>query len=181
VNLEPELIPEPLWGISAARLLGRKSKAWREIRSGPLAAGGGACAACGETPPGGKFMVCDELWSYDEQQETATLASVRILCPACDHARHFARAGQLGAGADALRALARVNGISEEKARAMQAETLKIWRKRSRLAWTVRVDQTLLDGYPALAVLSGQRGVPGQGRDKVNLADRQAARVRLRS
>jgi len=76
---------------------------------------------------------------------------------------------------------ARVNGISEEKARAMQAEALKIWRKRSPLAWTVRVDQTLLDGYPALAVLSGQRGVPGHGRDKVNLADRQAARVRLRS
>lgn len=67
--------------------------------------------------------------------------------PACDHARHFARAGQLGAGADALRALARANGISEEKARALQAEALKIWRKRSRLAWTVRVDQTLLDGY----------------------------------
>jgi len=89
--------------------------------------------------------------------------------------------GSWGAAADALRALARVNGISEEKARAMQAEALKIWRQRSRLAWTVRVDQTLLDGYPALAVLPGQRGVPGQGRDEDNLSDRQAARVRLRS
>jgi hypothetical protein len=175
VNLEPELIPEPLWHISAARLLGRKSKAWRHIRSDALAEAGGACAVCSEAPPDGKYMVCDELWSYEEQQGVATLAGVRILCPACDHARHFARAGQLGLGGDAVRTLAGVNGINEHGARALQAEAMKVWRRRSRLTWTVCVAPSVLERYPALAALSGQGGIPGQGRGRVNRADSQEA------
>ncbi len=59
MNLEPELIPEPLWNVSAASLLGRKSKAWRDIRSAALAAADDTCSACGEVAPGGKYMVCD--------------------------------------------------------------------------------------------------------------------------
>lgn len=49
----------------------------------------------------------------------------------------------------------------------------KLSRCGSAVAWTVRVGQTLLDHYPARAVLGGQRGVPGQGRAKAHLADRQ--------
>lgn len=171
MKLAPELIPEPLWNISAARLLGRRSKAWREIRSNALQAADNTCSACGEMTPGGKFMVCDELWSYDEQQGEATLTGVRILCPSCDHARHFARAQQLGMGPDALAALARVNGISEERARVLQAEAQAVWVRRSRLSWTVRVSDSFLTAYPALATLDGQRGAPGEGRAKVALAD----------
>jgi hypothetical protein len=140
------------------------------------AAAGSACVACGTTPPGGKHMVCDELWSYEEQQGIATLSGVRILCPACDHARHFARAAQLGLAAEALRTLATVNGISPENARSLLDDAAKIWRRRrSRLAWTVQVSQKLLDRYAALEVLSGQRCVPGEGRSKVSLADRRPA------
>jgi hypothetical protein len=174
MNLEPELIPEPLWNISAASLLGRKSRAWRDIRSAALAAADDTCSACGEVTPGGKYMVCDELWSYDETDGVATLTSVRILCPACDHARHFARAGQLGQAATALSTLARVNGISESGARALQVKAGEVWQRRSRLAWTVRVSESLLKHHPVLAVLDGRHGVPGEGRTKVTLADQQA-------
>lgn len=174
MKLDPELIPEPLWNISAARLFGRKSKTWREIRSSALQAADNTCSACGEVTPGGKYMVCDELWSYDEQREEATLTGVRILCPACDHARHFARAGQLGKGADALATLARVNGISEERARKLQTEAHAVWLRRSRLAWTVRVTEAFLTAYPALAPLDGQRGAPGEGRVKVAVTDRHS-------
>jgi hypothetical protein len=178
MKLDPDLIPEPLWNISAASLLGRKSKAWREIRSNALQAAGNACSTCDQATPGGKFMVCDEVWTYDEQQAEAALTGVRILCPACDHARHFARAGQLGKGADALAMLARVNGISEEQARALQAEAHAAWVRRSRQAWTVRVSEPLLTAYPALAVLDEQRGTPGEGRAKVALTDQQAVKPR---
>ncbi len=96
MNLEPELIPEPLWNISAASLLGRKSKAWRDIRSAALAAADDTCSACRKATPGGKYMVCDELWPYDTTDGVAALTGVRILCPACDHARHFARPDNSG-------------------------------------------------------------------------------------
>lgn len=176
MRLDPELIPEPLWAISAARLLGRKSKSWRQIRSSALESADDTCSACREMIPGGKGMVCDELWSYDEKQKVATLTGVRILCPGCDHARHFGRAGQLGIGGDALATLARVNGISEEQARALQAEATAVWRRRSALAWTVRVSEPFLAACPALAPLNGQHGAPGQGQAKVKRADQQAAR-----
>jgi hypothetical protein len=175
VTLAPELIPEPLWGISAAKLLGRKSKAWRDIRSDALRAAQGACASCGTAPPGGRYMVCDEIWSYDEDRRIAELTSVRMLCPACDHARHFARAGQLGLGAEALQTLARVNNISELDARTRQEHALSAWQRRSRLAWDVTVRQPLLDQYPVLAILAGQHGSPGEGRSKVTVADKKSA------
>lgn len=178
MSLEPELIPEPLWRISAARLLGSKSKAWRGIRSAALAAANDTCSACGEAAPGGKHMVCDEVWSYDEQHAVATLTGMRILCPACDHARHFARAAQLGRAADALSTLARVNGITEQEARAIQKRAHDLWERRSRLAWTVRVSEPLLVQYPVLAVLDGQHGNPGEGRARAGLADRRAQEVR---
>jgi hypothetical protein len=117
---------------------------------------------------------CATLWSYNETDGVATLTAVRILCPACDHARHFARAGQLGQAAAALSTLARVNGISEAGARALQAKAGEVWERRSRLAWTVRVSESLLEQYPVLAALDGQHGVPGEGRTKVALADQQA-------
>lgn len=173
MNLEPELIPEPLWNVSAASLLGRKSKAWRDIRSAALAAADDTCSACGEVAPGGKYMVCDVVvLQRDRWRGHAT--AVRILCPACDHARHFARAGQLGQAAAALSTLARVNGISEAGARTLQAKAGEVWERRSRLAWTVRVRESLLEQYPVLAALDGQHGVPGEGRTKVALADQQA-------
>lgn len=176
VDFRPGLIPEPLWSISAAALLGRKSAAWRQIRSDALAGAGDACSACGEVAAGGKHMVCDELWDYDEQHGVAILTGVRILCPACDFARHFARAAQLGKGADAIATLARVNGISTAEARALQDEAVAEWKRRSRRAWTVRVSGELLRRYPALARVDGQGGAPGHGRAKVAAADERAAR-----
>lgn len=174
-NLTPELIPEPLWNISAAVLAGRTSTAWRQIRSSALADAGDACSACGEVSAGGKYMVCDELWDYDEQHGVATLTGVRILCPACNLARHFARAAQLGKGAGTLAALARANGISEAEARAIQDDAVMVWKRRSRRSWTVRVSGDLLSRYPFLAKLDGQSGAPGHGRAKTAAADEQAA------
>lgn len=176
VRFRPELIPEPLWNISAAAILGRKSAAWRQIRADALSAAGDACSACGEVTRGGRHMVCDELWDYDEQRGIATLAGVRILCSACDFARHFALAARLGKGPDALATLARVNGISEAEAAALQDQAQAEWERRSRRAWVVRVSGELLRRYPVLGKVDGQGGAPGHGRAKVAAADERAAR-----
>jgi hypothetical protein len=100
----------------------------------------------------------------------AELSGVRVLCPACDHARHFARAGQLGLAADALQILAQVDNISDQAARERQEQARSAWRRRSRLSWDVTVSPALLDRHAALVILAGQHGSPGEGRDKVNLA-----------
>ncbi len=172
MTLKPELIPEPLWGISAAAFLGRSSVAWRKIRADALSEAEETCSACGETVPGGKYMVCDELWSYEEASAAATLAGVRILCKACDGARHYERARQLGRGAEALATLMRVNGISRSEAAELQNAAGIEWQRRSRLAWVVGVKPGLLGRYPGLSGLVGMRGIPGEGQARVAKRDR---------
>jgi hypothetical protein len=61
LRLVPELIPEPLWDLSAARLLERKSKSWRSLRADALVAAENRCYACGFWAEGGKYRVCDEM------------------------------------------------------------------------------------------------------------------------
>lgn len=63
-RLMPELVPRPLWGISAYRLLGR-GKAWRAIRQATLEAGGQECSICRSTESG---LTCHERWSYDDRR-----------------------------------------------------------------------------------------------------------------
>lgn len=74
-------------GCSAA-----KSKAWREVRADALKAAdrGIRCMR----PSASRWQIYGLRRGMDlrGQQRTIILAAVRILCPACDHARHFARA-----------------------------------------------------------------------------------------
>ena len=173
MTLKPELIPEPLWGISAATLLGRSSAAWRGIRADALSVAKETCSACEATIPGGKYMVCDELWSYDEDSGVATLAGVRILCKPCDGARHFERARQLGRAEEALATLMRVNGISRSEARELQNAAGRDYHRRSLRIWVVQVDEGLQSRYPGLSGLVGKRGVPGEGQARMLQRDRR--------
>lgn len=112
-------------------------------------------------------MVCDEMWSYDEDLGVATLVGFRILCPACDKARHFGLAGLIDRAELALDQLAAVNGIDLAAARRLQRNAGRDWVRRSALAWTIKVDPALLEAWPALEVLVGARGVPGEGRERL--------------
>lgn len=112
-------------------------------------------------------MVCDEVWSYDEARGVATLERFRILCPLCDKARHFGLAGLIGRADVALDQLARANEIDLAAARRLQRDAKRDWIRRSVRAWTIGVDSALLEVWPDLSVLVGERGLPGEGRARL--------------
>ena len=75
LRLAPRLVPEPLWGISAARLL--RGAVWRRIRADALQEATGACVVCRDARE--KGMVGDEVlglreWRRDADQRSHHLS-----------------------------------------------------------------------------------------------------------
>lgn len=152
MKLEIELVPEPLWGVSAYRQLGRGAK-WRAIRRDVLRAAGECCSVCGASA---SRLTCHEQWHYDDPKGVATLTSFTIHCDPCDAATHLGRSNQLGHGQVAIEQFCRVNGCMPADAHKNLADAMAIWRKRNSIAWAIVVAEPLLAKYPALSVL--QRG-----------------------
>jgi len=152
--LMPELVPEPLWGLSAYRLLGRGAK-WKQIRSETLRAAGNRCSVCGEVRAA---LSCHEKWLYDDSTGTVTLSGFAVNCRECDLATHIGRAIQHGFADEAIEQLCRINNCSRKQADTMIDNALNKWRKRSSQSWMIVVDAALLRRYPALEVLHGKRG-----------------------
>lgn len=155
MKLRPELVPKPLFGISAYRLLGRGAE-WKAIRLDTLRASGNRCSVCGT---GGKGLTCHESWDYDDQQRHATLVALVIHCPDCDTATHMGRAVQHGLEGVAIAQLCLVNGCTEDSARKQFKEAMAVWRRRSGHDWTTFVTDSLLTRHPALAVLHNKEVV----------------------
>lgn len=153
VKLQPELVPRPLWRISAYRTLGR-GKDWKSIRQDTLEAGGGHCGVCGDsTPP----LYCHEKWDYDDKTGMATLVGFQALCDPCNWATHIGLAGERGHSQEARAQLARVNGMSAGEVDALIERAKKDWMRRSQMRWEVAVDQALLERYPRLQALAAAR------------------------
>jgi hypothetical protein len=160
IALMPDLIPAPLWGISAARLLA--TPRWRAIRADVITDAGGLCYACGgvadETRPVGFRMVADEVWAY--VRNVATLADIRLACPPCDGARHFGLQSKLGFSRAGIARLMEVNRISEAGAIELRASAFQRWRELSEIErWRVQVNPDLLERWPDLSVLCGALAV----------------------
>ncbi len=146
-KLVPRLVPQPLWGISAARLLPRSR--WKAIRADAMAASGGACTACGVIHE--KGMVGDEVWHYGDG--IATLVAVRIVCRDCDAVTHMGSTAVRGYGADALLHMSAINGMTFEQTKQIVDTHFDQWRIRSARDWTVAVAPDVLARYPELAIL----------------------------
>jgi hypothetical protein len=112
-----------------------------------------------------KGMICDEDWTY--AGGVATLVGLQITCPECSSAIHIGRAIKVGYGPTAIEHLMRVNGIDLIGAKRLVDEAFAEWTEQSRFAWTVAVSPSLLSRYPALSILSGKVGLPGDGGDRV--------------
>lgn len=152
-NLQPQLVPKPLWGISARRKLGRGS--WQHIRQDAIKAARQSCEICGESPNAiyGDPLTCHEVWRYDDILATATLLGFEIHCPKCDLVTHMGRAMAHGFGDDALDQLCRVNGTTRLEAKQIYTDAMALWQKRSVKKWRVKVAKTLLRRYPQLTKL----------------------------
>ena len=149
LRLAPRLVPRPLWGISAARLLPRAK--WQRIRIDALEASRGACVVCGAVRE--KGMIGDEEWDYGDG--VATLVGVRMVCGDCDAVTHIGSTTRRGYAEVARDHMTRINGIAREEADQIIAMSFREWRARSARSWTVAVAPDLLDRYPELAVLNG--------------------------
>lgn len=159
--LAPRLVPRPLWGRSAARLL--DEEAWRAVRDEVVADAGSRCFVCGHHQR--RWMVCDEDWRYaidrDElgQRGRAVLVGLRLLCPRCDRVVHLghteSRHGRRGAD-DALRHGAAINGVSVGDMRLLAEGAFEAWARSSSVRrWTVAVDPALAARFPEICVVEG--------------------------
>jgi hypothetical protein len=146
-RLAPELIPAPLWGVSAYRRFA-KTKPWKEIRQDTLELAGNKCGACDADGP---QLSCHDAWSYDDKRCVATLIGFEIRCQACHNATHIGRANALGFEQDAHAQLRTVNGCTQDEVDAMVDAAMELWEKRSAKTWTVVVAPYLLERYPRLA------------------------------
>ncbi len=157
VIIAPRLVPGPLWGHSAYRLLathGREHE-WRRLRAIVLAEAAYCCAACRHRQR--RWMVCDEVWHYDPDGPVATLAALRILCPRCDavcHLGHTRVARGPQAYDRAIRHMARVNRTSTRDVLEMVEREWQRWRELSAIVgWRVRVAADMAARFPALSIV----------------------------
>lgn len=149
--MSPELVPRPLWGQSAYRLLTRKE--WAAIRRDVLQEAAERCVICGERPE--KGLTCHERWHYAAQTRIATLVGFERVCRSCSLVHHIGFAATVGLNAEpeARERLARVNDIGLGEADQLVADAYAAWGRRSGLTWQQRVLPDLAERYPALASL----------------------------
>lgn len=146
-RLVPELIPAPLWGVSAYRVFG-KTKPWKEIRQETLEKAHNKCESCDSDGP---QLACHDKWKYDDKTHVATLVGFEVRCVLCHSATHIGRANALGFEREAIEQLCRVNRCTERQVRETIEAAMSVWEKRCQKKWTVVVAPALLKRYPRLA------------------------------
>ena len=150
LRLAPELIPRPLFGHSAHRLL--PGTAWRRVRARELDRSGPACEVCGRQQA--KGLVAHERWLHRPDPPVAVLAAIRMQCRPCDAATHIGLADGQGRGRQARATLVRVNGNSWADAELLIEAAYERWAQLSSLTgWTADVMPALLATHPELAVV----------------------------
>ena len=152
--LVPEMVPGPLWGRSAFRMLGQRVAWTKKIRPDALAEANNSCSFCRTTE--GR-MICHDKWQYNDEQAIATLVGFEIHCAMCDAVTHLGRAAMTGPPEEALLAalnhLCRVNECLPEVAEQIVSNALSQWKNRNKKKWTVKVQLALVARYPELAAL----------------------------
>jgi RNA polymerase sigma factor (sigma-70 family) len=153
LKLQPEPVPEPLWGFSAYRMLRRRAS-WQQIRRDTLVTPGHRCSACGSR---WQPLGCHAKWRYHVGSTTATLESFSILCITCTVATYIDRSVQHGQTEIAIKQLSRVNGITLADAKRLFGHAMSVWKERNQKDWKVAVAKPLLERYPQLtAVISAK-------------------------
>jgi hypothetical protein len=121
LRLEPELVPRPLWGISAHQL---PLVEWRrEIRPAVVEEHGGLCSRCGAST---KSMFAHERWEHDDASAVATVVGLELVCSECNAVLHIGRLPPQHR-ASALAHLARVNGVTVGNARRICTTEFATW------------------------------------------------------
>jgi hypothetical protein len=155
--LLPELVPGPLWGRSAHKMLGNRAIWKKQIRGDALTRASNRCSFC-KSDEG--RLICHDKWQYNDKQSIATLIGFEIHCSACDSVTHVGRAF-MGASNEereevlrfVILHLAQVNKCKPEMAQKILMAAMDQWIKRSNMKWTIEVAATLVEQYPELVAL----------------------------
>jgi hypothetical protein len=150
--LMPELVPGPLWGRSAHKMLGSKAIWKKQIRGDTLAEAGNRCSVCKSSE--GR-MTCHETWGYDDKQLVATLLGFEIHCSNCDLVAHAGRAFKLGYGEAVISHLCAMNHWDIRYAVSVLKHAMDVWGKRSNKEWRIKVAPIVVERYPELSSLPG--------------------------
>lgn len=155
-RLIPELVPRPLWGVSAPRAL-KKSTAWKAIRTETLTTAGDKCQFCDT----GAQLECHDKWEYDDKKATATLVGFECRCKMCHFATHIGRAMTLGPMylQQAVAQLCKVNACTVKDIDDILSVEMPLWEKRNKKRWTVVIAPDLLKRYPRLAEVPAMMSV----------------------
>jgi hypothetical protein len=148
--LMPELVPGPLWGRSAHKMLGSKAVWKKQIRGDTLAEANNRCSICKSSE--GR-MTCHEKWGYDDKRCVATLLGFEIHCSNCDLVVHAGRAFKLGYGEIVVSHLCALNHWDIKRAVAVLKRAMDVWMRRSEEEWGIMVASSLVERYPELAAL----------------------------
>jgi len=143
----PHLVPKPLWGVSAAKLL--KSTDWRQIRATVLERYRSRCVWCGVRLQQG--MICHEIWAYDDKSCIATLTGFELHCRECDLFCHIGFASARGLTTIALSHASLRFGYTKTQLDKIIKAASSEWETRSKVRWKVAIAGGLLEQFPALA------------------------------
>jgi hypothetical protein len=161
-RLVPGLVPRPLWGRSAYRILGRGAS-WRRIRQDTLESALQRCAICNRgTAETSRPLTCHEVWQYDDENNLATLVGFEAHCSECDLVVHMGLTIAHGMESRAIEQLKAINKIDAKTARRLYDDAMVTWEKRNLNEWQLRVSGALLQKYPDLRKLvePGARPLP---------------------
>lgn len=148
LRVRPELVPSPLWGKSGSNLLSRQ--AWGAVRQSELEKAHHCCAVCSNSGP---HLICHEQWLYDDDRKTATLNGFEIHCRNCDLVTHWGRAKKHGMEAEAIAQFCSVNQAMPDQAKRAYRQAFALWQQRSKVSWSLRVAESVLQQYPQLSAL----------------------------
>lgn len=136
-KLEPELVPEALWGKS---LREQYPTQWGKLKEMARAWAGSKCEICGGI--GTRHPVeIHEIWEYTITGETGLQRLLRLiaLCPMCHAAKHYGRS-TLVLFPDDLEKLrqhmVRVNGYTERELNLSITKAARTWNEQNELEWT---------------------------------------------
>ena len=136
-----EMVPEPLWELSAKKML--SALRWKELRDHTLAEAGFRCAACGGDGDG-RPLQCHEQWAYDDDALVQKLVALVALCERCHLAKTPGRAAWLASSQvryahlpqQVLALVAHLNGWDQRTAAAYVRWCAAVNVARSAFAWS---------------------------------------------
>lgn len=150
-RLRVEMIPQPLWELSAAKTA--PPALWARARQDVLGAAGGGCRVCGTRA----VLECHEEWAYDDSRCVQRLVDLVALCDECHRVKTPGRLGWLAEKnphryadlpAEGRAHLAAVNGWSLKQTGEYLAWCFAVNHARCGHAWTQTMGRFFRTGDP---------------------------------